>query len=229
MKKGFVFLFTLNCILVLNSYSQEYNTDWECGCQPDTVLTKELGNSITYKDTSLKVGILLVQFADWETNWNARGGVGYNRFDTLTADTIYNKYRWNHIWDMYFSMGTYYDPLEPDPPFIHPDAGSHQIRVQGSFTDYWWEVSHKNLRILPAETHPAYGGNYRTGIINNVDTATGVIRWVTLDSTVDSYYKQYPGSGVYGIYRMNALIKDGLTKAHSLYNNQNVPDSIRLS
>lgn len=45
MKKLMVFLL-FGTLSINNSYTQEYNTDWECGCQPDTVLPKELGNSI---------------------------------------------------------------------------------------------------------------------------------------------------------------------------------------
>lgn len=201
-------------------FPQSNNLEWECGCTPDTVLSTELGNSITYENTSLRVGILLVQFADWQTNWNARGGVGYDTSDISIANIIYNKYRWSHIWNMYYSVGVYKD-IDPTDPQIHPDAHSHQIAVYGSFTDYWWEVSHKNLRIDAAETHPSYDGHFRSGIVNNVDTSTGIIQWVTLDHTV-SYYVDTLGRNAW------ALIADAHAKAHELYADPNVPDSLKL-
>lgn len=136
----------------LNAQTEE--DDWACGFE-DAPEKQELLESLTImQDTTLKVGLLLVQFADWQTNLDARGGVGWtSRNDTNSVDT--SKYKYEDYWNIFFSFWTYIDPPPPSPGGLHPDWDSHGIRVYGSFTDYWWEVSHKNLAIKPAVTHPA--------------------------------------------------------------------------
>ncbi len=158
-------------------------------------------------DYTFKVGLLLVQFSDWQTNPDARGSVGWSTSDTLTAVVDTMKYKYKDYWNIFFSFNTYFDPNPPNPPILHPDAVSHGTRVYGSFTDYWWEVSHKNLYIEAAETHPlhAWGGMYQTGLINRVNMADSTVKWLNLDLQKSQYSSP------------SAVASAARSKAHQMY------------
>ncbi len=156
-------------------------------------------------DTHLKVGLLLVQFADAETNpinYDAKGGVGYD----IDGNLVDNKYHYEDYWNIFFSFGTYHD-LDPEQfPLLHPDAESHRTGVYGSFKDYWWEVSHKNLTIKAPVTRNTPTGDPMKdkGIINKIN-ADGTIQWITLAKRKDEYSANNKGR--------QALIKDIIAKA----------------
>ncbi|RMG22856.1 MAG: hypothetical protein D6732_25315 [Methanobacteriota archaeon] len=163
-------------------YSQITEDDWACGFE-DAPEKEQLLQSLTLmQDTTLKVGLLLVQFSDWQNSLDSRGSVGWGDKDNLNlVDTT--KYKYEDYWNIFFSFGTYRDIDPEHDPHLHPDAQSHGIGVWGSFTDYWWEVSHGNLRIQPALTHPTHpwGNMYQTGLINRVNTTDSAVVWITLD------------------------------------------------
>ncbi|MGH1362264.1 MAG: right-handed parallel beta-helix repeat-containing protein [Calditrichia bacterium] len=141
------------------------------------------------QDTTLRVAILFVQFADFATNADARGSVGWNDISP-SASIIEKKYRYHHFWDMYFTKGTYIDTSTTDPE-IHPDEFSHDaldLFTYGSLRDYYLEVSNGNLEVLPAVTHPAVTDTmFRSGIINRFDSTDGSINWATLSKTLADY------------------------------------------
>ncbi len=181
------------CFFVLIFASQAIaQTEDELHCYFSEDTTESILESIpVLQDTSLRTAVLFVQFADWETNIRARGSVGWE--SSTNPDSFkFDKYRYHHFWDMYFSKSSYSD--DPNsPPAIHPDHESHSIRVYGSFRDYWWEVSHKNLAIKPAVTHPDStqldtASIFYSGIINNYNPADSSIIWVTLDKPLADYY-----------------------------------------
>ncbi len=202
------FLFWLmwfGCLEAQVQFSYEFN----CGFIPDSINTEGIINTPILND-NLKVGLLLVQFADWQTNIDARGSVGWGDDDPLTFDPIYDKYRYDDYWNLFFSFGTYIDPPLPNDPILHPDIGSHgpdeRLRIYGSFTDYWWEVSHKNLRIQAAETHPGVTDPmFRSGIINNFQG--DVVQWITLDNPKSDYDSS-----------ASRVAIDAIAKAQSLFN-----------
>lgn len=98
------------CFFVLHfaTYAIAQTEDeFHCYFSADT--TEAILESIpVLQDTSLRTAVLFVQFADWETNIRARGSVGW--FNSDPTDTsnyiIYNKYRYHHFWDMYFTRNT---------------------------------------------------------------------------------------------------------------------------
>ena len=85
----------------------------------------EVLESITVPD-SLSLGVILIQFSDWETNKDAEGSNG--------PAPVYEagKYKFQHFNNMLFSEAIY---IESD---LHPD--NHD--VFGSMRDYYLEVSH---------------------------------------------------------------------------------------
>ncbi len=170
------------------------------------------------QDTSLRVAILFVQFADWETRLDARGSVGYTDYRPQYADTVFRKFRYPDYWNMYFSKNSYIDSLEVQPPITHhPDYLSHGIEVSGSFRDFYWETSHKNLDTSPAVTHPAETDTmFRSGIINRFRPDSSVI-WITLPH--DHAYYDYGGS----MTGLSMIISHGVAAAHALY-----PDSLNV-
>ena len=198
-------LMWLGCLEAQVQFSYEFN----CGFTPDTSNTEWLNSKKAFTDTTLKVGLLLVQFADWQTNIDARGAVGWRDIDLAVPDTINDKYRYDDYWNLFFSFGTWID-INPDNPQLHPDVVSHKfdkrLAVYGSFTDYWWEVSHKNLRIQAAETHPGETDPmFNTGLINNFQG--DVVQWITLDQP-KSFYADNP----------RIIITDAVAKATALFN-----------
>ncbi len=66
-----VFIFLLPIFI----YSQTLENDWQCGVALDTTFYQTTESITPIIDDSLKVGLLLVQFADWDNNYDAKGGV----------------------------------------------------------------------------------------------------------------------------------------------------------
>lgn len=98
------------------------------------------------------------------------------------------KYTYDDYWNMFFSVNTYYDDsLRGIHP--HPDYFSHNIKVYGSFRDYYNEVSYGKYRVIPARTRSGPNDKYHTGIINRIDTADGkrYIRWIKMPLPKTSY------------------------------------------
>ncbi|NIU01827.1 MAG: hypothetical protein GWN01_13235, partial [Nitrosopumilaceae archaeon] len=125
-------------LMVFYSSAQEA-TEWECGFADSPYRETLLESLSPIINDTMKVGLLLVQFSDWQTNLNARGGVGwtYSNPDSFhVVDTT--KYKYEDYWNIFFSSGTYVDPPPPNSGGLHPDWDSHETRVYGSFTDYWW-------------------------------------------------------------------------------------------
>jgi hypothetical protein len=121
------FLVTLAAIVI--SVGSLYGQEESFSCSFSQNLTAQdsaamLEGAITLQDTSLRIGILFVQFADYATNINARGSVGWNSELPSDTVTIEKKYRYHHFWEMYFSRNSYID-IDPDDPELHPDANSH--------------------------------------------------------------------------------------------------------
>jgi M6 family metalloprotease-like protein len=199
-------------LLVICLYSQPKTEGWQCGNA--THFTNQISKKpiAPLNNDTIKVGLLLVQFADWNSNYDSRGGVGWSDslFSRAKVDTF--KYKFDDYWNIFFSKNTYMD-LDPNKPQKHPDAKSHGVAVYGSFTDYWWEVSHGKLYTKAAETHPKNSSIYRSGIINNVNK-DGTVNWITLDSVKHAYLDS---STTINIRLMDTLIANSLSKAHELY------------
>lgn len=79
--------------------AQTVEEDWQCGFSTDSSQMRLTESIQPMINTSLKVGMLLVQFADWDTNIDARGGVGWTHWsqDTATMDTF--KFRYKDYWN----------------------------------------------------------------------------------------------------------------------------------
>lgn len=119
----------------------------------------EAPESISVPD-SLSLGVILIQFSDYQTNWDGMGSVK----DTISLD----RYIFNNYYDMLFSEGIYIGFN------VHPDENNE---VFGSMRDYYLEVSHARP-----------GGQFSlTGnILNDVD-GNNVPIWYTA-SHPKSYY-----------------------------------------
>lgn len=153
-------LLVLFLMVIFSRVSAQTEDDLDCYFSADTANQVSLESIPVLQDTSLRIAILFVQFADYQANPNARGSVGWDHYDSSQAQIVERKYRYYHFWEMYFTRNTYID-IDPSDPQIHPDAESHnipgqpRIAVYGSFRDYYHEVSHGELDTQPAVTHPA--------------------------------------------------------------------------
>ncbi len=58
-------------------YSQAED-EWQCGVSLDTSFYQPTESIIPIVDDTLKVGLLLVQFADLQDSLDSRGGVGWS-------------------------------------------------------------------------------------------------------------------------------------------------------
>ncbi len=70
-------IFIVIAILITNSFAQ-WEDDTQCGFSLDSTNLEFIETIGTLENTNLKIGLLMVQFSDWETNINARGGVGWD-------------------------------------------------------------------------------------------------------------------------------------------------------
>ncbi len=134
--KFFNFVFTVLFCFMSTLYAQSEENDWICGFENSPEKEELLESLVPMQDTTLNVGLLLVQFSDWQDSLDSRGGVGWLHKDSLNLiDTT--KYKYKDYWNIFFSFGTYIDSLPQTDPQLHPDAESHGTAVYGSFTDYW--------------------------------------------------------------------------------------------
>lgn len=116
-------LLVLFLMVIFSRVSAQTEDDLDCYFSADTTQTSPESIPVL-QDTSLRIAILFVQFADWRTNANARGSLGWDHYDSLQADTVFDKYRYHHFWEMYFTRNTYIDPPPPALPVIHLDPES---------------------------------------------------------------------------------------------------------
>ncbi|MGH1365217.1 MAG: right-handed parallel beta-helix repeat-containing protein [Calditrichia bacterium] len=192
IKRRFVLVLHVLIFLGTNSlFSQE--TTFECTFSQ--TLTSEdslamLAGAPLYQDTTLRVALFFVEFADADSNINARGSVGWSDIDTSIAVPMEKKYRRYHYWDMFFTKGTYID-ANPATPLIHPDRDSHPgltLATYGSMRDYYLENSNNNLEVLPAVTHPSLtDSTLRSGIINHTNSTDSSVIWVKLPGSFADY------------------------------------------
>ncbi len=127
-------------------------------------------------------------------NIDAVGSMGYVRTSRGSPfRKMIRKYTYDDYWNMFFSSHTYLGKG------VHPDYAAHNgytppdstigwigqtydLTVYGSVRDYWEEVSNHQLKILSAQTHSGIPDTYHTGIVNNVDSASGkkYLKWILL-------------------------------------------------
>ena len=89
---------------------------------------------------SLKLGVLFIQFSDWETNINARGSI-------KETDPEMQYYHYSDYWNLLFSEGTY---KSEDPIHFNPEtmiSSPNERAIYGSMTDYWKEVSYGKFKL----------------------------------------------------------------------------------
>ncbi len=70
-------LSALILVLPIFVYSQ-IEEDWQCGVSLDTSFYQPIENITPLINDTLKVGLLLVQFADLQDSLDSRGGVGWS-------------------------------------------------------------------------------------------------------------------------------------------------------
>ncbi len=68
-------IFIVIAILITNSFAQ-WQGSTQCGFSHDSTNLEFIETIGKMENTSLKVGLLMVQFSDWETNLNAQGCAG---------------------------------------------------------------------------------------------------------------------------------------------------------
>lgn len=125
---------------------------------------------------SLKLGVLFIQFSDWETNINARGSI--MSIDNDPPDTNYYLYR--DYLNLFFSEGTYQseDPIHFDPNTM---ISSPDLRaIYGSMTDYWKEVSYGKFKLSAGSK-----------IINPYAVVQGETLMVWITAPDDKYHYEY--------------------------------------
>lgn len=105
----------------------------------------------------MSIGVILIQFSDWQTNLAARGSIQY--FDE--NDTLF--YHFQNYYDLLFSVRS----------FAHPDGHT----VFGSMYNYYQEVSH---------ARPGGSFSISGEILNNVD-GNGVPIWYIASHTKSYY------------------------------------------
>src|SRR5574341_739271 len=124
------------------------------------------GSITALEDTTLTLGVILVQFADTATNIDARGGV-YYKLSPPPMETTFNFYTVGQYDTMFFTQN-YYNS-RTNPSVKSPDGDS----VFGSFRDYWNAVSYGELDV--------------TGAILNKKNAQNKIIWYTMPQN-KAYY-----------------------------------------
>jgi hypothetical protein len=144
--------------------------------------------SLAQTADTVRLGILFVQFADSNTNVDARGGCGWIDTDNdHKPDTLINdKYTYMDFWNIFFQEqdSVHHPDFESHSWYIDHDklllANHLDLYINGSFRRYWKDVSYDLLEIVPGKTR----GN-ESGIINKIDyccgdSSNGKIRWLTL-------------------------------------------------
>ncbi len=163
---------------------------------------------------TIRLGIVCVQFADLQSNIDARGSYGWidtdtdNVPDTGQAD----KYRYRDFWNFFF---------QESGNRISPDYDSHRGIDKGFFENrlnldqgpslraYYEENSYGHFSVLPAFTR-----TNESGILNSVsysgnDPTNGIIQWITL-SKPKSHYSE-PSEVVDSVQKENyKLLRDSI-------------------
>jgi hypothetical protein len=129
------------------------------------------------RDTT-RVGVLLVQFADYQVNRDARACFGYSA--PSGADTIENKYRFGDYWNIFF---------QESGPVPHPDGdfpdnwarGQRGFNQYGSLSRYIDDNSYGRHTIIPYQDWSNH-----SGLVNPILT-DGIVVPLTLDSTKASF------------------------------------------
>ncbi len=80
-------LFIIILVLPLFIYAQSED-DWHCGVSLDTSYYQPVESITQIIDDTLKVGLLLVQFADWADSLDSRGGVGWSDMIMQYCETV---------------------------------------------------------------------------------------------------------------------------------------------
>lgn len=113
----------------------------------DIILDCQLSNEPDFETimsipSTYKIGVIFIQFADWQTDFNARGSVQ----DIVGTDTTF--YLYEDYYNMLFSEGTYKtgEPLDPPPDDIFSPDGRI---IYGSMRDYYKEVSYNQFNLDP--------------------------------------------------------------------------------
>ncbi len=73
-----IFTITFVFLLIPMEILTQTTDDWQCGVALDTTFYQPTESIIPIVDDTLKVGLLLVQFADWQDSLDSRGGVGWS-------------------------------------------------------------------------------------------------------------------------------------------------------
>jgi len=118
-------------------------------------------------DTTTVIGILLVQFADHETNVDARACFGFS--PDSTHDPINDKYRFEDYWNIFF---------QESDPVVHPDAdfpdnwarGQRGFSQHGSLRRYIDDNSYGGHSIIPYRAW-----NVHSGLLNSTAPDTSGI------------------------------------------------------
>jgi len=153
MKAKSLILFIALLPIYISSWAQEY------AC---THLT-EGPETITPPPSQLSLGVILIQFSDWQTNKDAEGSNGPAPFYEP------GKYKFQHYYNMLFSAGTYIGYGK------HPDDHI----VYGSMRDYYQEVSLNQFDF-----------SVDSDILNNID-GNSVPIWYTASHTKAYYDSLY--------------------------------------
>jgi hypothetical protein len=119
------------------------------GVLPSTESVLALGRDTT------RVGILLVQFSDYQVNTDARACFGYSA--PSAADTIENKYRFEDYWNIFF---------QASGPVLHPDGdfpdnwakGQRGFNQYGSLSNYIDDNSYGKHAIIPYQEWSEHSG-----------------------------------------------------------------------
>ena len=133
------------------------------------------------------VAILCVQFADKDTVFDARGGVGFSP----ALDTIEHKYRYEDYWNIIF---------QPSGNVIHPDSdmpdsyarGDRGFFQYGSLKRYMEDNSFGVHTVIPYQAWRE--GN---GVLNTLTPDTSdlpgrsLVNWLTLQQTKSSFSNPY--------------------------------------
>ncbi len=72
--------FILTVLIIINFHNvfAQFEDDWQCGVALDTTYYQPIESITPIINDTLKVGLLLVQFADWQDSLDSRGGVGWS-------------------------------------------------------------------------------------------------------------------------------------------------------
>lgn len=132
-------------------------------------------SSYAYGDSLLKIGVIYIQFADWQTNHRARGS--YKGIDD-NNDSLY--YLYSDYENQLFISGIYKTqyPLSSGSEPRSPDNRA----IFGSAKDYWEEISYGNFSFHP-----------ESGIVNDSVIINGKkrIEWLTAPNTRTEYIQYY--------------------------------------